>query len=117
MAECIFCGDSPTTQTHIFRKAWLNRIFSSDQKFSHHIWRDGEHGFDHEFDRDEFSDAPKCSCGRCNGQWMHAIEHAGEPLIEQCAVAGASRTFNASEQVVLARWLTVVAFVAEQSAE
>ena len=48
---------------------------------------------------------------------MNDIDRAAEPLIQACAMLGAPRTFDPSEQETLARWIALVTFLFEQTIE
>jgi hypothetical protein len=85
MAGCIFCGQGTPTKTHIFRKAWIERVMPSDQPYVHRHLREAS-STSEEFDRwwseHEFRIAPRAACQPCNGGWMDKIDRAGELLAE-----------------------------------
>lgn len=117
MAGCIFCGTVPQTKTHIFRKAWLESLFPSDQSFMHHHVRNGDNGFDNWWEAQEFGLAPRAACQPCNGGWMSAIDYAAEALIEPCVLGNASAFGAALDHRIIARWMTLVAILFDQTQE
>jgi hypothetical protein len=110
---CIFCGKSPTTKTHVFRKAWLERLMPGDEDFAHRHQREGEDPFDSHWSAPEFGIAPHAACADCNGGWMHQLEQQGESLVEPC-VLGSGRTFSPNTHRALARWILVCVAVVDQ---
>ena len=116
MAGCIFCGTVPQTLTHIFRKAWLEHLFPSDQPFVHHHVRDGDNAFDRWWTTQDFRLSPRAACQPCNGGWMSDIDYAAEALIETC-VLGNAATFDPDACRVIARWGTLVAILFDQTQE
>ena len=115
MAGCIFCGTSPTTRTHIFRKAWLEQIMPSAEPFKHRHERPTPEPFDRWWAKHKFDIAPNCTCQDCNGGWMDKIDRAGEALVERC-VRGSPRTFKKpKEERALGRWITLVSILLDQT--
>jgi len=115
--RCIFCGRSPTTSTHVFRKAWLDRIFPSGQPFRHRHERKGKKAFDRHYAKRHFDVAPNSTCAKCNSGWMENIDIAAEPLVESCILERTTRTFDAAQQGIIARWITLAAFLLEQTTD
>lgn len=115
MAGCIFCGDTPTTKTHVFRKAWLERIMPSGPEgfFIHRHVRTGNGAFDVTWNRESFDIQPHAACAACNSGWMHTLEHMGENLVEPC-VLGSGRTFAKNTHGTLARWILTCTVVLDQ---
>lgn len=113
---CIFCGARPTTKTHVFRKAWLERAMPAgpDGYFIHRQVREGPNPFDVTWQRDSFDIQPHAACQGCNGGWMHDVEHRGENLVEPC-VLGRGRTFPPNTHNALARWILMCMVVLDQT--
>jgi hypothetical protein len=115
MAGCIFCGSSPTTKTHIFRKTWIDKVMPAPEPFLHEHERTGKGAFRTEWSKSEFDLAPHAACQSCNGGWMHDVDIAAEALIEGCVV-GFSRTFRTvKEHQTLGRWMTLVGILFDQT--
>jgi hypothetical protein len=116
---CIFCGASPTTKTHVFRKAWVERIMPAGPTgyFFHHARTGGSgRGFDRTWRRDSFDIQPHAACSACNSGWMHELEQQGEDLVAPC-VLGSGLMFRSSTHAVLSRWILMCMVVLDQILE
>ena len=72
---CIFCGASPTTNAHIFRRAWIEKmVYPGGENFTHRHIRRGEGGFDQTWSPRGFDIKVNCVCVRCNGEWMERLD-------------------------------------------
>jgi len=108
---CIFCGKSPTTKTHVFRKAWLEHLMPGgpDGYFIHRHARTGDNPLDVTWQRDSFDIQPHAACQDCNGGWMHQLEHMGENLVEPLAL-GKGRTFPTNTHAQAPPWIARTQF-------
>jgi hypothetical protein len=116
MAGCIFCGTSPTTLAHIFRRAWLAEVvMPSPAPFRHHHVREGEGAFEKFWLARESGLAVNCACGRCNNAWMDQVDRAGEAIAEPMVRGEVVTIRTMREQYVLATWATLVLVLFDQT--
>jgi hypothetical protein len=113
VTTCIFCGRSPTTNAHIFRKGWLDEIFPGLERFEHRYQRRGEGGFDRSWRKDEADIKVGCACENCNGGWMDQLDHAAEDIFSTAAATGyPAKIATIADQLTIARWCALIAILA-----
>ena len=116
MTGCIFCGRSPLTNAHIFRKAWLAEVMpglESDPYVHHHI-REG--GFEAWWNNSEADLKVNDVCDPCNSGWMDRLDRAAEAAFLDVAVRGfPHRLSKLADQVLVARWCLLVAALASRT--
>jgi hypothetical protein len=116
VSTCIFCGRSPTTNAHIFRKAWLEQVFPGLEQFEHRHQRRGEGGFDRSWSKDEADIKVGCACADCNGGWMDRLDHAAEEIFATAAATGhPAKIATLADQLTVARWCALIAVLADQT--
>jgi len=115
---CIFCGGSPTTNAHIFRKAWLDHVMPHPDPYVHHRIGQGQGGEGEIriWAKDESDLKVNCACGPCNSRWMNRLDLSSEKLFLDVAVRGQPcRLDDPAEQQELARWCCVIAVLTSQT--
>jgi hypothetical protein len=118
MSGCIFCGASPSTNAHIFRRAWMEEVFPGTEMFHHRHVRRHTEGFDKEWDKDEADLKVNCACESCNGGWMNRLDLEAEAIFLDHAVRGFSvRVDRHNDKKLLARWCLLVAVLFDQAQE
>ena len=116
MSTCIFCDRSPTTNAHIFRKAWLEQIFPGLEQFEHRHQRRGEGGFDRSWSKGEADIKVRCACEGCNSGWMDQLDHASEDIFATAAATGhPAKIASITDQLTVARWCALIAVLADQT--
>jgi hypothetical protein len=116
--SCIFCSGTPTTNAHIFRKAWLEQLMPHPEPYVHRHVREGKGGKGEMriWKKRESDLKVNCACSACNGGWMDRLDKAAERLFLDAAVRGeACRLDHPAEQEELARWCTLVAVLTSQT--
>jgi hypothetical protein len=117
---CIFCGESPLTETHIWPK-WLGRVLPAKKNYVSTVDYAGP-GFstsDRErtaqtFKRDLFSRDPLLACGGCNGGWMKLFEDEVAPFLKPILVdQDHHKTLSEQEHNSLVGWLALITTLAE----
>jgi hypothetical protein len=111
---CIFCGNSPTTQEHVWPD-WMRTLFSRtshDKRFE--ILRGADGGVINRLHRSGLTIKKqiKCVCKPCNNGWMALLEQELKPTFLRLFY-GRSCVISVGEQRLLARWLTMKMFVIE----
>lgn len=115
-AACIFCSGAPTTNAHVFRKAWLDSVFPGTELYRHRHVRRGDGGFDVAWAKAEADVKVKAVCESCNGDWMHRLDLAAEDLFVTLAATGYDvRLGLLAEQETLARWCSLIAVLLDQT--
>ncbi len=117
MAACIFCGLSPTTNTHIFRKAWIAELFPTSYRFRHTRSSLTAPKDEREWWTSKDADIKvNAACERCNGGWMNDLDHlAEETFLTYAALGYDVRLGLMAEKETLARWLSLVACLSDQT--
>jgi len=118
MSGCIFCGTSPQTKTHVFRKAWVDRImvpapgpFEMIQGSSDLTGQSRESTWEVK----EFGMAPGAACDLCNSGWMDQIDRAAERIIEPMVIGQRATIRRYIDQKAVARWVSQVAILIDQT--
>jgi len=110
--SCIFCGTSPTTNAHVFRKAWLDSIYPAAGDFEHTYGRGDE--FDRKWSKGEADVKVNCVCNTCNSGWMNRLDHQAEDLFLDAAVRGYPvKLERMADKTILARWCLLVAVLCD----
>jgi len=116
VSACMFCDRTPTTNAHIFRKAWLEQIFPGLEQFEHRDQRRGEGGFDRSWSKNEADIKDGCACESCNGGWMDQLDHAAEDIFATAAASGhLAKIASVADQLTVARWCALIAVLADQT--
>lgn len=115
MSGCIWCGRSPTTNTHALRKSWLQQLLPGTKLLYHRHVRERPEGveLDREWEQPQFGIDPHCACATCNSGWMNEWDERGERLAEPMTF-GRAQTLTDDDRRVLAAWLTLVAIILDQ---
>jgi hypothetical protein len=113
---CIFCGTSPTTNAHIFRKGWIEQVYPGAEGFGHRHQRHGEGGFDVHRVTPQIDFKVNRVCESCNGGWMDRLDHAAEDLFAHAAatVAANLRIDKHADKELLARWCLLIGVLFDQ---
>jgi hypothetical protein len=115
---CIFCGQSPQTKTHIFRKAWIERLMVPAPGPYERIHatadltgalREGN------WPSDTFDVAPGAACAQCNNGWMDEIDRAAEQIVEPMVIGQKATIRSFQSQKTVARWVSQVAILMDQT--
>jgi hypothetical protein len=118
-AGCIFCGRSPQTKTHVFRKAWIKRLMVPAAPGPYEMIQGSSEiaGAQREsnWPTDEFGMAPGAACDPCNSGWMDKIDHAAERIVEPMVIGQRCTIRSYHEQKAVARWVSQVAILIDQS--
>jgi hypothetical protein len=114
---CIFCGRSPTTDAHIFRKGWFKTLFPHVGRFRHvHTRSEGEDPFETEWRKTSADFKVNCACDSCNSGWMEKLDLAAEELFATSAALGYPvRVESSADRHTLARWCLLVAALFDQA--
>jgi hypothetical protein len=115
---CIFCGKIPQTKTHIFRKAWIDRLMVPSQGPFETIHDTADlTGASREgnWPSEEFSMAPGAACAPCNNGWMDDIDRAAEQIVEPMVVGHKATVRLFHDQKAVARWVSQVAILMDQT--
>jgi hypothetical protein len=115
---CIFCGNSPQTKTHIFRKAWIDRLMVPAPGPYEMVHGTGDltgASRETEWETDRFDMAPGAACDPCNSGWMHQIDRAAEQIIEPMVLGHKATIRLYNDQKAVARWITQVAILMDQT--
>jgi hypothetical protein len=117
MAGCIFCGTSPTTNAHLFRKAWIAQLFPTSYKYRHSRDSLTVPKDEREWWTADVADIKvNAACSRCNGGWMNDLDHAAEDLfLTKAALGFDARLALMSEKETIARWLSLVVCLSDQT--
>lgn len=116
--SCIFCGSRPVNREHIFSRAWIRELMPSVQPLRHRHIRQGAEGaslHDIWWQKHEADLVVKCVCATCNSGWMSDIDEAAKPLATQMALGVTTVLETVAKQLALARWMTKVAFMFDQT--
>jgi hypothetical protein len=115
---CIFCGASPQTKTHVFRKAWIERLmvpaagpFEMVQGTSDLTGA----GRESSWPSKEFGIAPGAACNACNSGWMDQVDRAAEQIVEPMVLGRRATIRKIDQQKAVARWVSQVAILIDQS--
>jgi hypothetical protein len=115
MAGCIFCGTSPTTNAHIFRKAWIDKVFPGTGTFRHRHVRRHIEGFDRTWEADEVDLKVNSACDSCNSGWMNRLDDQAEAVFLDHAVRGYDvRLDRMDDKALVARWCALIAVLTDQ---
>jgi hypothetical protein len=117
--SCIFCGRKPVTESHIFRRGWVEQVFPGAEELRHqHVRRETEtiKGFDNKWAKDEADFKVNRTCQQCNGGWMDRLDHEAEDLFATKAAAwGAGfRLGTAADKLLASRWCVLIAMLSDQ---
>lgn len=118
MAGCIFCGASPITNAHIFRKAWIDEVTPRARGFRH---RRGPRAQvpgpgQREWIKDAIDLKVKAACNDCNSGWMERLDLAAEEAFLTHAVLGFDvKLALMSERTTLARWCALITVLLDQT--
>jgi hypothetical protein len=115
-SQCIFCGKTPTTETHILRKGWFQTAIAPGLKLlGHRHVRHEAEPFDKEWWAPTTAFAPYAACPKCNGGWMNDLDHAAEKLFLTAAALGRpTGSLDPLGRQVVAHWASVVAALFDQ---
>jgi len=119
MAGCIFCGTSPTTNAHIFRKSWMSEIAPMSHGFVHRRGQRSEFSGpgNTEWTTDAADLKVNAVCAGCNGGWMEKLDLATEDSFLTHAILGLPvRLDRMHHKETLARWCALVAALFDQAA-
>ncbi len=114
---CIFCGRSPTTDAHIFRKGWFRTLFPHVSQFRHvHSRNEGDDPFEVEWRKTSADFKVNCACDPCNSGWMENLDLAAEELFAtSAALGGPVRIESPADRHTVARWCLLVAVLFDQA--
>lgn len=116
LASCVFCGRSPTTRAHIFRKGWIDRLFPGTRRFTHRHVRHEATPFDATWSRPSADFKVKSACTACNSGWMNDLDHAAEELFVTHAATGyPARLDRMADKATVARWCSLVSVLFDQA--
>lgn len=115
--RCIFCGRSPTTDAHVFRKGWFKTLFPHVSEFRHvHTRSEGDDPFEVEWRNSSTDFKVKCACERCNSGWMMRLDFAAEGLFATAAALGKPAYVESPvDRHTLARWCLLIAVLFDQA--
>jgi hypothetical protein len=114
---CIFCGGTPLTNAHIFRKGWMDQLFPTTERFRHRRNR-------HEVGYEALSEWPavaadfqvKRACARCNSDWMEKLDRAAEDaFLTRAAIGLDAKLVKPADKKVVARWCSLIAILFDQA--
>jgi hypothetical protein len=117
MAGCIFCGKSPLTNAHIFRRGWMDGLVPGAARFrNRHIRTEpGAEPHDKSWPAKQADVQVKAVCARCNDGWMDKLDHAAEDMFATAAAQGRDAVVASPiDRCTLARWCTLIAVLADQ---
>jgi hypothetical protein len=113
MAGCIFCGTSPTTNAHVFRKGWIDRLMPRSGSFRH---RRGAEIDGRSWIKDSMDLKVNVACKDCNSGWMDRLDHAAEDAFLTHAALGFDvKISSMADQKMLARWGLLIATLLDQT--
>jgi hypothetical protein len=115
---CIFCNRIPTTEEHIFSRAWIEKVMPSDTPYRHRHTRQSARGgppIDRWWPKHEADLVVKCVCDSCNSGWMNRLDQTTEPLRTTMALGLETRLTTAASQLTLGAWATKVAMMFDQT--
>ena len=117
MGKCIFCGKSPVTDAHIFRKGWVDDVMPLAREYRHR--RGGTDSAAREpgdWTNKTIDLKVKSVCQDCNGGWMHRLDLAAEDAFLTHAVIGYPvKLALMEEKITLGRWCSLVATLFDQT--
>lgn len=118
MPGCIFCGTSPTTNAHVFRRGWIDEIMPRAGAYRHR--RGGRDDSPLQLPGDWIKNGVDLKvnavCDACNSGWMDRLDHAAEDSFLTHAVLGYQvKLSRMSEKETLARWCALVATLIDQT--
>jgi hypothetical protein len=110
MAACMFCDNDANSAEHLFPD-WINRAFTVAGPEPLTIQKQVTGMADEQWDvRKLASIKIPGICRTCNNEWMSVIENNAKPLILPM-ITGTRVSLNPAEQLQLATWTTLKAFV------
>jgi hypothetical protein len=116
--KCIFCGQSPVTNEHIFSRDWLETLMPATDRFVHRHLRE-ERADDDSFDvlwrKDEFDVKVKCVCRDCNSGWMNDLDKEAEPFTTPMAMGLETTLPTLRTQTSVAAWATKLAMMCDHT--
>ena len=116
---CIFCGRSPQTKTHVFRKAWISRLTvpagDAPYEMIHGTADLTGAARETQWESDEFGMAPGAACDACNSGWMDDVDRAAEQIVEPMVIGHRATIRGFQKQKAVARWVSQVAILIDQT--
>lgn len=118
MAGCIFCGNTPTTNEHVFPQ-WLLGVIPGQGAITH-TWT-APPGSDSESRTwttdDVVTFKANVVCGpTCNNGWMHDLENRARPFLEPM-IRGYAQTLFPEGAEVIAHWALKTAMMIDFAQE
>jgi hypothetical protein len=117
-AGCIFCGKTPQTKTHVFRKAWVDRLMVPAQGPFEMVHGSGDltgAARESNWPAKQFDMAPGAACKGCNEGWMDDIDRAAEQIVEPMVIGHKATIRRFIDQEAVARWVTQVVILIDQT--
>jgi hypothetical protein len=114
---CIFCGRSPQTKTHVFRRAWIERLMVPAPQPFEVVHASGDlTGAAREgtWPARDFDWAPGAACDPCNSGWMDKIDRAAERIIEPMVIGQRATIRAFQDQKAVATWVSQVVILMDQ---
>lgn len=118
MSGCIFCSRTPQTKTHVFRKAWIDRLMvpaPGPSRMAHETADMSGARRENDWPADEFDMAPGAACDPCNSGWMDKVDRAAERVVEPMVIGRKATIRRYDDQKAVARWITQVAILIDQT--
>jgi hypothetical protein len=117
-AGCIFCGRTPQTKTHVFRKAWIERLMVPAIPSPYEMVHGSSDMLgaqrESEWPSKDFDMAPGAACDPCNSGWMDKIDRAAEQIVEPMVIGQRATIRSFQDQKTVARWVSQVAILMDQ---
>lgn len=118
-AGCIFCGASPQTKTHVFRKAWIERLMAPAAGEPGRMVQGARDLIGNERESNwpskTFDIAPGAACATCNSGWMDKVDRAAEQIVEPMTLGRKATVRKIDAQKAVARWVSQVAILVDQA--
>jgi hypothetical protein len=118
VSGCIFCGRSPQTKTHIFRKAWIERLMMPAEGPFGMVLNSADFtgaARESEWPAEDFGMAPNAACRDCNSGWMDQVDRAAEQIVEPMVLGHKATIRRYLDQKAVARWISQVAILCDES--